>query len=331
MALEIGRGLLGLRRTGRQAFAQGGEFGVEGFQCPQATSGFRQGVAGRAPPFHGGVRDQPSQGLGTLFAQLGGVREPRARNDQVGHLLGHQLRIVDLGQLVGEEVLALDTLPALLAQRRDFVLEAPRVPVALRQRGTQLQKVALAVEQAAVNLTAAESLGIVLAGDFQAARKEFCQCAHRHQLPGDPRAAATARKATRHHQLVILAGEFSLREQDLEVGQRLGAEDRLDAGLALLVSQGARRRASPRQQGEPAQHDGLAGARLPRAHVEAGPEVQLRLLHDGKAFDPQRLDQGALRRCVASRPLTPCFTLRLTSAPAPGQPGMPTLRMIPRC
>ena len=194
------------------------------------------------------------------------MREPRAQREQRLELARRELRLVDLAHLEDQEVAALLAVARRGAQPRELGRDlalARDLGRDARARRARARPSGRAAPRGARCAGATASR----AGSRSRSAPRTARRAPRSasSWPADPRAAAPARRdRAAHDQLVLVAGEAALGELALELGQRVGAEHRLDDRLLGALAHRARERASAREQRERAEHDRLARAGLAR-------------------------------------------------------------------
>ena len=273
------------------------ELGVERGQRRERARGLGELIARTRGERVAGIAGEARQRCAALAADAIDVREPRAQREQRLELAGRELRLVDLAHLEDQEVPALLAVARRRAQRFELGRDLTLTSDLVRDPRARRAEPGPAIEQLRMARGVQQRLRVVLARDLDPPREQLAERRDRRLLARHPGAAAPAlRERAAHDQLVLVAGEAALGELALELGQRIGAEHRLDDRLLGAVAHRARGGAATREQRERAEHDRLARAGLARQHVEARRELERRRLHDRELLDAQRLDQRSPQR-----------------------------------
>jgi hypothetical protein len=140
---------------------------------------------------------------------------------------------------------------------------------------------------------------LVLSVDVDQVGADLGQRGRRHgpTIDAGDAPAAAAQLAGQNelaHRLAVVQAQFGQRRLDRSRYRRVRVqlEDGLHEGAVGAGADRLHRRPAAQDGADGVDDDGLAGARLPREHVQAGPERDPHVFEQGKVADGEFLEHG---------------------------------------
>ena len=275
----------------------------------QATQGLARGIPGPAGYSGPVLSAQASQGPAAVGAQALGVSEPSVLSLKRLQFPGCQTHLLDLGQLVGQEILLTNSSLGLAAQVRALGIQCLQALEAGAHGRPLLQKTTRRVQVSAVGFRTEKSLGTVLARNLHPAGQEFAEGRDRDHLPANPSPAATLGRERATDDEFVGVGAIRRRggkkisgiEFGFEFRQAVGSEKRFHPALFGPFPDAIPCRPASDEQRESAKHNGLARPGLPGEHIEARPELKLSFFDDRNVLDTKGFDHLSPQRSFAWR------------------------------
>jgi len=212
------------------------------------------------------------------------MAQPLAFGDELVALREGRVDLLDLGELEVEQVKLALARPGQLAQLPELLARAGDRRVG-RGAGGDARGLLVAgatVEDLELCRGQHQPPVLVLAVEAEHRPRQLAQLADRDRTPAEIGARApVGADPPRQHQLGRVGREMLVLESLRQL------EDPLDVGLGRARPHDPGARTAAEQQVEGARQHGLAGARLARDHVEAGSELEARVLDQQQVLDGQ--------------------------------------------